>query len=304
MKFELTILGCSSATPTSNRFPTAQVLNILEHFFLIDCGEGTQMQLRKYKMKMQRINHIFISHLHGDHYFGLIGLLSTMQLLGRKTPLSLFCHPSLEQIINMQLKASDTRLQYELNFIHLKYDKSVRILDEKHFTVDTIILKHRIPCCGFLFREKDRLKSLKKDKLEQYDVPIKVMEDLRKGADLVMEGGTVIPNSELTISALPSRAYAYCSDTAYNEDILEQIKGVNLLYHEATFTSKFIDRARDTFHSTALQAATIAHKAEVKKLMIGHYSARYKDIQPLVDEAVSFFPNTVPAEEGKCYTVN
>ncbi|MBA3898819.1 MAG: ribonuclease Z [Bacteroidetes bacterium] len=304
MRFELTILGCSSATPTSNRYPTAQVLNILERFFLIDCGEGTQMQLRKYKIKMQRINHIFISHLHGDHYFGLIGLISTMQLLGRKTPLYIYCHQSLEQIIKLQLKASDTRLLYELNFIYLQYDKSARILDDTHYTVDTIILKHRIPCCGFLFREKERLKSLIKEKLVEYDVPISEMENLRRGADLILDSGEVISNAELTIEPLPPRAYAYCSDTAYNEDIIEQIKGVNLLYHEATFTSKFIDRAKETFHSTALQAATIAHKAAVKQLVIGHYSARYKEVQPLVEEAVSLFSNTLPAIEGNVYPVN
>lgn len=303
MKFELTILGCSSATPTSNRYPTAQVLNILERFFLIDCGEGTQMQMRKYKIKMQRINHIFISHLHGDHYFGLIGLISTMHLLGRKNPLNVYCHPDLEQIIRLQLKTSDTRLQYELKFIHFRYDESVRILDDKIFTVDTIILKHRIPCCGFLFREKKRLKSLRKDKLEEYDVPIAAMEGLRRGEDLITANGIIVPNAELTKEPLPPRAYAYCSDTAYNEDIIDQIRGVELLYHEATFTSQFSDRARETFHSTALHAASIAQKAEVGQLLIGHYSARYKDVAPLVEEARSLFPNTLPAVEGEVYTV-
>jgi ribonuclease Z len=303
MRFEVTILGCSSATPTSNRYPTAQVLNILERFFLIDCGEGTQMQLRRYKQKLQRINHIFISHLHGDHYFGLIGLVSTMHLLGRKTPLDIFCHPDLEQIIKIQLKASDTRLQYELRFHHLSYDSSKRLVDDTFYTVDTIILKHRIPCCGFLFREKPRLRSLRKDKLQEFDVPVSAMEGLRRGEDFTTADGQLIPNKEITIEPPAPRAYAFCSDTAYNESLVSQIEGVDLLYHEATFTSDRADRAAETFHSTAMQAATIAQKAKVQQLMIGHYSARYKDFTPLVEEARSVFANTIPAEEGKTYTI-
>ncbi|MDQ3191784.1 MAG: ribonuclease Z [Bacteroidota bacterium] len=303
MKFELTILGCSSATPTSSRFPTAQVLNILERFFLIDCGEGTQMQLRKYKVKMQRINHIFISHLHGDHYFGLIGLLSTMHLLGRKNLLHIHAHPDLEKIINLQLKASDTRLNYQIAFNYLAYDKSIMLVDDPYFTVETILLKHRIPCCGFLFREKPRMKSLKKEKLIEYGLSIPAIKKLREGKDFITAEGKVIPNAEFTFDAPPARSYAYCSDTAYNELIIDQIKNVDLLYHEATFTQELVQRAKETFHSTAIQAATIAEKAGVKKLVIGHYSARYKDVKPLVIEAQTIFKNTFPAVEGESFEV-
>jgi ribonuclease Z len=304
MKFELTILGCGSATPTSVRNPSAQVLNILERFFLIDCGEGTQVQLRKFRIKMQRINHIFISHLHGDHYFGLIGLISSMHLLGRKHALQVYAHPDLEKIIQMQLKASDTRLNYQLHFHELQYDKNTLLVDDPYYSVETIVLKHRIPCCGFLFREKPRLKSLRKEKLAEYDIPLSAIPGLREGKDYITPSGAVIPNAEITMNAPPPRAYAYCSDTAYNEQIAEQIKNVDLLYHEATFSQEQEKRANKTFHSTALQAASIAAKANVKKLIIGHYSARYKNIQPLVLEARAVFPETVPAADGEVYKVS
>jgi ribonuclease Z len=298
MRFEITVLGSGSAIPTANRFPTAQVLNILERFFLIDCGEGTQMQLRKHKVKLQRINHIFISHLHGDHYFGLIGLVSSMHLLGRKNPLHIYAHPDLEKIIELQLKTSDSRLQFPIIYKALEYDRSQRILDDPYFTVDTIILKHRIPCCGFLFKEKPRLKSLIREKLSEYDVPVSAMEDLRRGQDLTLPDGRIIPNKEFTIEPLAPRSYAFCSDTAYNEEILPLIENVDLLYHESTFTEEMRERAAETFHSTALQAATIAKRAGAKKLLLGHYSARYRFIQPFVDEAKTVFDNTVAAEEG------
>jgi ribonuclease Z len=303
MKFELTILGCNSAIPTSNRFPTAQVLNILEHFFLIDCGEGAQMQLRKYRVKIQKIEHIFISHLHGDHYFGLIGLLSTMHLLGRKEAIHIYANADLEKILELQLKVSDTRLNYQIIFHPLQYNHSEVILDTVHFSVETILLNHRIPCCGFLFKEKELLRSLRKDKLKEFDVPVAAMQSLREGKDFVTESGEIIPNAEITVKPPVPRTYAYCSDTAYNERIIEQIRGVDLLYHEATFAQDKIDRAKETFHSTALQAATIAYKAEVKKLIIGHYSARYLDISPLVNEAKSVFPETIAGEEGLVYEV-
>ena len=303
MKFELTILGCSSATPTSNRHPTAQVLNILERFFLIDCGEGTQMQLRKYKVKMQKINHIFISHLHGDHYFGLIGLLSSMHLLGRKNPIQIYAHPDLESIINLQLKTSDTRLNYPVIFHYLQFDKSILLLDDLYYSVETIILKHRIPCCGFLFKEKPRLKNIRKEKLIEYGIPVSSIADLREGKDYITPTGEVIPNAVIAFDAPPPRAYAYCSDTAFDERVAEKVKGVDLLYHEATFTQELLNRAKETFHSTASQAATIAAKANAKKLIIGHYSARYRDIQPLVAEAQNVFPQTVPAIEGEVYKV-
>jgi ribonuclease Z len=303
MKFELTILGCNSAIPTSNRFPTAQVLNILEHFFLIDCGEGAQMQLRKYRVKIQRIDHIFISHLHGDHYFGLIGLLSTMHLLGRKEAIHIFANADLEKILELQMKVSDTRLNFELIFHPLQYNHTEMLLDTPFYSVETILLEHRIPCCGFLFREKEKLKSLRKDKLKEFNVPVSAMQNLREGKDFITSEGMIIPNAEITVKPPVPRAYAYCSDTAYNEKIIEQIRGVDLLYHEATFGQEKLERAKETFHSTALQAATIAQKAAVKKLIIGHYSARYVDVTPLVNEAQSVFPETIAGEEGLVYEV-
>lgn len=303
MKFELTILGCSSATPTSHRYPSAQILNVSERFFLIDCGEGAQMQLRKFKFKMQRINHVFISHLHGDHYFGLMGLLSSMHLLGRKTKLHLYAHSELKNIIDIQLKSSDTRFNYELIFHPLQYEKSEVILDDNHLTVETILLNHRIPCCGFLFKEKPREKSLIKSKITEYNIPVPAISEIKKGAGFITGDGKIIPNSELTLELSSPRSYAYCSDTRYDERLLEQVKEVDLLYHEATFMHNMQERAKETFHTTALEAGTLALKANVKQLVIGHYSARYKDLEPLLNEAQSIFPNTLLGEEGKTYII-
>ena len=301
MKFELTILGCSSATPTSNRFPSAQVLNISEHFFLIDCGEGAQIQLRRFSFKIQRINHIFISHLHGDHYFGLMGLLSSMHLLGRKKPVHLYAHANLREIINIQLKSSDTRLNYELIFHPLAYEKSEIILDEKTFTVETILLNHRIPCCGFLFREKPRERSIVKSKIKEFEIPVSFIPAIKNGEDFLTLDGRRIPNNEITLEPPPPRSFAYCSDTCYDERLLAQISEVDLLYHEATFLHEMLERAKETYHTTALQAGTLALKANVKQLIIGHYSARYKNPLPLLKEAQSVFPATLLGEEGKTY---
>lgn len=303
MNFELTILGCSSATPTSERNPTAQVLNVLERFFLIDCGEGTQMQMRRNKIKFQRISHIFISHLHGDHYLGLMGLLSSMHLLGRKHDLHLYGNPVLKEIVDIHLKAGDTRLNYPLHFHPLTYDKSELLFEDDKVTVHTIILNHRIPCCGFLFREKPRPRHIIREKLKQYNVPVWAINNIRNGEDFITEEGKTIPNEELTNSPPPPRAYAYCSDTRYNESIIPQLEGVDLLYHEATFMQDMLPRAELTYHSTAREAATIALKAKAGQLIIGHYSARYGNLQPLLEEAKEVFANTLLAEEGKKYDV-
>lgn len=303
MRFDLTILGCNSAIPTSNRNPSAQILNIFERFFLIDCGEGTQLQLRKYKFRMQKINHIFISHLHGDHYFGLIGLLSTMHLLGRTSPLNIYAHPDLKAIIDLQLKSSDTRLNYELNFYELQYDKPRIIYQDKIVSVETIILNHRIPCCGFLFREKPKERILTKTKLEAFEIPLAFYQKIKAGADYTTPDGKIIANALLTQNPQESRSYAYCSDTCYDERIVEQISNVDLLYHEATFMQAMAERATQTFHSTTIQAGTIAQKAQVKRLVIGHYSSRYTDVNPLLEETRSVYSNTELGEEGKTYTV-
>lgn len=301
--FELTILGCSSATPTSTRNPTAQLLNIAERFFLIDCGEATQIQLRKFKLKFQRINHIFISHLHGDHYLGLIGLLSSMHLLGRTVDLHLYCPSELEEIIEVQFKHSQTYLRFKIIYHHHKYIANDLIFEDNKVEVRTILLNHRIPCCGFLFTEKPLLSNISKEIIQKYQIPVEQILSIKGGADFITTEGELIPNSKLVSNKLKPRSYAYCSDTCYDERIIEFIKGVDLLYHEATFLNEMLPRAKETFHSTALQAATIAQKAEVHQLMIGHYSARYRDLQPLLDEAQTVFSNTILSIEGKSTVV-
>ena len=301
--FELTILGCSSATPTSTRNPTAQLLNIAERFFLIDCGEATQIQLRKFKLKFQRINNIFISHLHGDHYLGLIGLLSSMHLLGRTVDLHLYCPPELEEIIQVQFKYSQTTLRFNIVYHPHNYIANDLIFEDTKVEVRTILLNHRIPCCGFLFTEKPVLANISKEVLQKYHIPVEQILAIKGGADYITPEGEVIPNSKIVTNKIKPRSYAYCSDTCYDERIIEIIKGVDLLYHEATFLNEMLPRAKETFHSTALQAATIAKKAEVHQLMIGHYSARYKDLQPLLEEAQTVFSNTVLSIEGKSTVV-
>lgn len=301
--FELTILGCSSATPTSTRNPTAQLLNIAERFFLIDCGEATQIQLRKFKLKFQRINHIFISHLHGDHYLGLIGLLSSMHLLGRSVEIHIYCPAELQEIIDIQYKYSQTRLNFPIIYHPHKYINNDLIFEDEKVEVRTILLNHRIPCCGFVFMEKPLPANISKDIIQHYEIPVEQIMAIKHGADLITSSGEIVPNIMLVNSKKP-RSYAYCSDTCYDESILEFIKGVNLLYHEATFMNDKLERAKETYHSTAIQAATIATKAEAGKLMIGHYSARYKDLQPLLDEAKSVFENTVLAIEGESTVIN
>lgn len=301
--FELTILGCSSATPTSTRNPTAQLLNIAERFFLIDCGEATQIQLRKFKLKFQRINHIFISHLHGDHYLGLIGLLSSMHLLGRTVDLHLYCPPELEEIIEVQFKHSQTYLRFKIVYHHHKFIANDLIFEDNKVEVRTILLNHRIPCCGFLFTEKPLLANISKETIQKYDIPVEQILAIKGGADFITTGGELIPNSKLVSNKFKPRSYAYCSDTCYDERIIEFIKGVDLLYHEATFLNEMLPRAKETYHSTALQAATIAQKAEVHQLMIGHYSARYRELQPLLDEAQTVFSNTILSIEGKSTVV-
>lgn len=302
--FELTILGCGSATPTSTRNPTAQLLNIAQRFFLIDCAEATQIQLRKYKIKFQKINHIFISHLHGDHYLGLMGLLSSMHLLGRTNEIHLYCPAELQEIIEVQLKHSQTYLRYPLVFHHHRYIANDVLFEDNKVEVRSIVLNHRIPCCGFLFIEKPVLPNISVEVLKEYRIPVEQIQHIKNGADYVTANGTVIPNSKLTIPPHSPRSYAFCSDTCYDENILPTINKVNLLYHEATFMDNMKERARETYHSTTLQAATIAQKAEVKQLIIGHYSARYKEVEPLLAEAKTIFDNTLLAEEGKTFVLS
>ncbi len=297
-RFELTILGTSSASPTSKRFPTAQVLNVSERLFLIDCGEGTQIQLRRFHVRFQRINHIFISHLHGDHFFGLMGLISSLHLLGRQKPLTIYSPKGLQEIVDMQLIYTGTVLNYKIEWVELNPDKPGLIYEDSQVTVHSIKLFHRIACCGFLFREKEKPFSLIKEKLQEYNVPMTMYHQLQRGENITLEDGRKIQNSEITRQRAKPRSYAYCSDTRFDLRVAEAVKDVDLLYHEATFLHALIDRAEKTAHTTALEAGKTAAIAKVGKLLIGHYSVRYTDLDPLLAEAKSEFPDTQLSEEG------
>jgi ribonuclease Z len=298
MAFSLTILGSSSALPTTLRNTTAQVLNIQERFFLIDCGEGTQIQLRKFKIKFGKINHIFISHLHGDHILGLFGLISSYILFSRKTDLHIYCDKELENILYNHLKYFDGDFGFNIIYHFLNSSISELIYDDDLIQVITIPLNHRLPCSGFLFKEKPKPLKIQKEQIQKYNIPIKEIKSIKDGEDYISPDGEIIKNNELTFPPESARSYAFCSDTIYNESIIEYIREVDLLYHEATFKHDMLKRAMETFHTTALQAATLAKKANVKKLIIGHFSVRYKNIEPLLTEAKSVFENTVAAEDG------
>jgi ribonuclease Z len=303
MKFEVTILGSSSATPIFNRNPTSQALNINERLYLIDCGEGTQQQMLRFDIKASRIDHIFISHLHGDHYLGLVGLLSSMHLNGRKKALYLFGPAHLKEIIDLQFKYSETTLQFPLEFTAIDAEKSEVIVNNSDVIIETIPLDHRIACTGFLFKEKKRLRKLIKEKLEDLNVPVEYYTALKRGNDYTSASGVVYKNDTLTTDSQAPKSYAYCSDTLYNEQYFEQISNATLLYHESTFLNDMLDRAKETHHTTALQAGEIALKTNAHKLLIGHFSARYKTLNELLDEARSVFPETELAIEGKTFAI-
>lgn len=302
MAFTVTILGSSSALPTTNRNLTAHLLNADERFFLIDCGEGTQLQLRRYKAKFGRLNHIFITHLHGDHIFGLPGLISTLNLMGRKETLHIHAHPHLEKIITQFLSNFYTELGFPVIYYPLNLSTLDLVFEDNRMTVHSFPLKHRIPTCGFIFKEKPRLRNIKKDMIEFHRIPVRQIMDIKMGADFINEEGIVIPNEVLTMNPCPVKSYAFCSDTAYTEEIVPYISNVDVLYHEATFAAADRERAKETFHSTSTDAAAIALKANAGKLIIGHFSARYKDIDPLLAEARGIFPDTEAAQDGMTIT--
>jgi len=304
MKFEVTILGSSSATPIYNRNPTSQALNINDHWYMVDCGEGTQQQMLRFDIKASKIDHIFISHLHGDHYLGLVGLLSSLHLNGRKKELNIYCPPALKEIVDLQLKYSETTLQYPLIYNFTSADAAAVILDNDDIIVETIPLDHRIACTGFLFRQKKRLRKLIKEKLEELDIPVPYYTSLKKGNDYTAPDGTLYKNELLTTDSDQPKTYCYCSDTLYNEQYFKQISNASLLYHEATFLHDMLDRAGETHHTTALQAAQIALKTHAEKLLIGHFSARYKKLDELLEEAQSVFPETELAIEGKTFIIS
>lgn len=303
MQFELTILGCNGAIPAFDRHPSAQVVNYNGSVFLVDCGEGTQFQMIKYAIKRGRMDNIFISHLHGDHFFGLVALLTSFNLNWREHPLNLYGPPALMDILNLHFKHSETTLRYDIHFHPIIADKPRIIYEDSVISVETIILKHRLPTTGFLFREKQNLRKIIPAKITEYNIPYDYISGIKRGDDFVTEGGVTIPNKELTSVPLPPRSYAYCSDTVFTESYIEQIRGIDLLYHESTFIHAHAERAAETFHTTTKQAAHIAKTAGVKKLILGHFSARYENLEPLLYEAREVFAESYLAEEGKTFAM-
>ncbi len=297
-KFDVTILGCGSALPTTYHNPTSQLVDINEKLFMIDCGEGTQLQMRRFKTRMSKLHSIFISHLHGDHIFGLPGLLSTLDLLGKSGELNIYAHEEIKFILDPILNFFILNASYRINLITIPKNQTIVLFENKSIKITTFPLLHRIPTSGFLFEEKQKENHLRREMLEFHKIPIAKYQSLKEGCDYVKEDGEIIPNNVLTYPAEQPRRYAYCSDTAPFEDIIPIIKGVDLLFHEATFAESERVRARETFHSTAAQAANIAKMAEVKKLIIGHYSSRYFNNQHLLQEAQEIFDNTILANEG------
>jgi ribonuclease Z len=300
---KVTILGSSSALPTSERYPSAHVLTAHERLFLIDCGEGTQMQLRKTRTRFSKINHIFISHIHGDHVFGLYGLLSTLSLMGRKNTLHLYAPDRFESILRSHLEDFDIKLSFEIDFVPLTGNDPVKILDDKYLTVTSFPLQHRIPCYGFLFREKPADRNIIKEAIGKYNIPTVRIPAIKKGEDFMTTEGTIIKNEELTLPPPETLSYAYCSDTKYFKRLASFVKGVKLLYHEATFDHTKSDLALMTGHSTTTDAARTASEAGAGALIIGHFSGRYKDINLLVDEARTIFPQTYAAVDGRTFEI-
>ena len=300
---ELTILGCHSATPRENKHTTSQLLEVGGNLFLIDCGEGTQIQLRKSKIKFSRIKHIFISHLHGDHFYGLIGLISTFRLLGRTVALDIYGPKGIKEIITLQLKLAKSWTDYPLNFHELKNDSSDIIFEDETLKVTTLPLDHRIYTNGFLFETKPTKRKINLETIKDFDLLPIQFQQLKQGADIILQDGRVIENDALTLPPCKLKKYAYCSDTAYFKSIVPLIKDVDLLYHEATFLEKNSELARKTKHSTAKQAAQIAKMSNVKQLMLGHFSNRYPNKEDFIKEASKVYQNVILAEDLKTFII-
>ncbi|MBQ8593102.1 MAG: ribonuclease Z [Bacteroidaceae bacterium] len=296
-KFEIHILGCGSALPTTRHNPSAQVVNIREKLYMIDCGEGTQMQLRHAKLKFSRLNHIFISHLHGDHCFGLIGLISTFDLLGRTATLHIHAPQQLEQLMTPWLNFFCQHIGYEVKFHPFDTRKSCIIHEDRSMSVTTLPLKHRVPCAGFIFDEKPTPDHLIREMIDRHQIPTYELNRIKNGGDYQTPEGETIPHDRLTTPARPPRRYVYCSDTTFLPENQPLIKNADLLFHEATFASDNEARCNETYHSTARQAATMAKESHAKQLIIGHFSARYEDETPLLNEAKEVFTNTLLAHE-------
>ena len=303
MSFKLTILGSNSAVPLIDRNPTSQLLNVNERFFLIDCGENTQVQLRKYGLSFQRIHHIFISHLHGDHYFGLIGLITSMHLLGRKKELHLYAHEQLKEIINIQLSASNTDLSFPLFFHNLSTNSEAILFEDDLITISNFLLDHTLNCSGFIFKEKKYKRRLDRKKIEYFNIHYNFFTSLMKGRDYIKDD-VMIKNSELTRDPEFFHSYAFCSDTSFSKEIISRVKNIDVLYHETTFAKDVLERARETGHSTTHQAGQIAKRAKAKLLITGHYSQRYTDLSILLEETKEVFQNSMLSYSGMTFDFN
>lgn len=302
-KFEVTVLGCGSAMPTTLHNPPSQLVDLNEKLFMIDCGEGTQLQMRKYKARMSKLHSLFISHLHGDHIFGLPGLLSTLSMLGRTKELNIYAHREIDFLLNPFLDYMGRYISFKINLIPLHPDSHEQLFENRSVKISSFPLRHRIATNGFIVEEKASPRHIIRERIDFYNIPLKQIKEIKEGADYRTPDGTVIRNEQLTLPGNPPRRYAYCSDTAYAPEIIPYIEHVDLLYHEATFAESELVRAGETFHSTARQAAEIARAAKVKRLIIGHYSSRYNELNTLLKEATDVFQDTELAVEGKVLTL-
>ena len=301
--FKIHILGCGSALPTLKHNASSQLIEMRGKCFMVDCGEGAQMQFRRSHIHFSKLNAIFISHMHGDHCFGLMGLLSTLGMLGRTSKLRIYAPKDYEPLFRQQVEFFMQTMEYEMEMIPIDTEKQQVIYEDHSLTVETVPLQHRVPCCGFIFREKPTLPHIRRDMIDYYGIPVSQINNIKNGADWTNEDGDVIPNARLVQPADSPRSYAYCSDTRFMPALKEQVKGVTVLYHESTYTSEQEDRAKIYYHSTARQAATIAAGAGVGTLLLGHYSARYNDEQVLLEEAKAVFDHSILSQEGMVFDV-
>lgn len=299
--FRVYILGCGSALPTLKHMPTSQVVELRDKQFMIDCGEGTQIQLRRSHIHFNRLHAVFISHLHGDHCFGLIGMISTFGLLGRTAPLHVYAPQELEVLLQAQMELFCKGLKFEVVFHAVDTTVMQVIYEDRSLTVSSIPLNHRVACCGFLFREKATLPHIRRDMIDYLEIPVSQINNIKNGAGWVKENGDVVPHEELVTPADPARSYAFCSDTKYMPRLAEMVKGVDLLYHESTYCNEQADRAKLYYHSTAEQAAMVAKAAGAGRLLLGHYSARYEDEQVMLNEARAVFPETYLTAENDVF---
>lgn len=301
--FKIHILGCGSALPTLKHNASSQLIEMRGKCFMVDCGEGAQMQFRRSHIHFSKLNAIFISHMHGDHCFGLMGLLSTLGMLGRTSKLRIYAPKEYAILFRQQVEFFMQTMEYEMEMIPVDTEKQQVIYEDHSLTVETVPLQHRVPCCGFIFREKPTLPHIRRDMIDYYGIPVSQINNIKNGADWTNEDGDMIPNARLVQPADPPRSYAYCSDTRFVPGLKEKVKGVTVLYHESTYTSDQEDRAKIYYHSTARQAATIAAGAGVGTLLLGHYSARYNDEQVLLQEAKAVFENSILTQEGMVFNV-